>query len=163
ASRPSARRSGLAVNGRGGRGWERLPPHRQRPGRAHHPARRTHDDARPCRVAPATFPGLLGIPDARGRRWGSRHAQCKRGGHAMNFPILAVGPQPADFSGDTLLISLIKAVVILLFLLLSVLFALWFERRIIGRLQQRMGPNVSGAFGRAESVPDALKLLLKED
>src|SRR5699024_7230523 len=145
--RPPPRRAGLAGNGREARGGDRLPPHRQRPGRAHHLARRTHDDARPCRVAPATFPGLLGIPDARGRRWGSRHAQCKRGGHAMNFPILAVGPQPADFSGDTLLISLIKAVVILLFLLLSVLFALWFERRIIGRLQQRLGPNVRGPFG----------------
>ena len=81
----------------------------------------------------------------------------------MNFPILAVGPQPADFSGDTLLISLIKAVVILLFLLLSVLFALWFERRIIGRLQQRLGPNVRGPFGLVQSIPDALKLLLKED
>src|SRR5690625_563556 len=81
----------------------------------------------------------------------------------MNYPVLAQGPQMADFSNDTLLVSLIKAVAILVFLLLSVLFALWFERRIIGRLQQRLGPNVRGPFGLVQSIPDALKLLLKED
>src|SRR5690625_2908318 len=81
----------------------------------------------------------------------------------MIQPVFAVGPQMADFSNDTLLVSLLKAVVILVFLLLSVLFALWFERRLIGRLQQRLGPNVRGPFGLVQSIPDALKLLLKED
>lgn len=81
----------------------------------------------------------------------------------MNYPVLAQGPQMADFSQDTVLVSLIKGAVILVFLLVSVLFALWFERRLIGRLQQRLGPNVRGPFGLVQSIPDALKLLLKED
>lgn len=80
----------------------------------------------------------------------------------MNPPVLATGGG-ADFSADSIGLVVIKAVVILLFLLLSVLFALWFERRIIGRFQERLGPNVRGPFGLVQSIPDALKLLLKED
>jgi NADH-quinone oxidoreductase subunit H len=44
-----------------------------------------------------------------------------------------------------------------------VLFAVWFERRVIGRLQQRPGPNVHGPFGLFQSLQDALKLVFKED
>lgn len=80
----------------------------------------------------------------------------------MNPPVLAT-ETGADFSADTLGLVVIKAVAILLFLLLSVLFALWFERRVIGRFQERLGPNVRGPFGLVQSIPDALKLLLKED
>ncbi|MBZ2198027.1 NADH-quinone oxidoreductase subunit NuoH [Occultella gossypii] len=78
-------------------------------------------------------------------------------------PILARSTGAADFSNDTIWVSVLKAVAILLFLLLSVLFALWFERRIIARFQQRLGPNVRGPFGLVQSIPDALKLILKED
>ncbi|UFU02474.1 NADH-quinone oxidoreductase subunit NuoH [Ruania suaedae] len=77
-------------------------------------------------------------------------------------PVLA-SAGGADFSADTIGLVFIKAAAILVFLLLSVLFALWFERRIIGRFQQRLGPNVRGPFGLVQSIPDALKLLLKED
>lgn len=80
----------------------------------------------------------------------------------MNPPVLAA-EGAADFSGDSLGLVVIKAAAILIFLLLSVLFALWFERRIIGRFQERLGPNVRGPFGLVQSIPDALKLLLKED
>ena len=80
----------------------------------------------------------------------------------MNPPVLAA-EGGADFSGDSLGLVVIKAAAILIFLLLSVLFALWFERRIIGRFQERLGPNVRGPFGLVQSIPDALKLLLKED
>src|SRR5690625_4751693 len=80
----------------------------------------------------------------------------------MNPPVLA-SSGGADFSADTIGLVVIKAAVILVFLLLSVLFALWFERRIIGRFQERLGPNVRGPFGLVQSIPDALKLLLKED
>ena len=52
----------------------------------------------------------------------------------------------ADFSEDTWWIWLIKALFILVFLLLSVLMALWVERRVLGRMQTRWGP--SGSRGR---------------
>ena len=69
----------------------------------------------------------------------------------------------ADFSNDTIWITIVKAVVILVFLLLSVLFAIWFERRLVARFQQRSGPNWNGPFGLLQSLADAMKLLLKED
>src|SRR5690554_5750748 len=66
-------------------------------------------------------------------------------------------------ANDPLWLVVIKAVLILVFLLLSVLFAVWFERRVIGRLQLRPGPNRHGPFGLLQSVMDAMKLMFKED
>ena len=47
----------------------------------------------------------------------------------------------ADFSQDTWWIWLIKGVFILLFLIISVILMLWVERRGLGRIQTRPGPN----------------------
>ena len=69
----------------------------------------------------------------------------------------------SSLAGDSIWIVIIKAVLVLVFLLVSVLFAVWFERRVIGRLQQRPGPNVHGPFGLLQSIQDALKLVFKED
>lgn len=69
----------------------------------------------------------------------------------------------ADFSNDVFWVWLLKAVGIIVFLLLSVLIAIWFERRVVGRMQLRPGPNIHGPFGLFQSLGDAMKLLLKED
>jgi len=69
----------------------------------------------------------------------------------------------ADFSEDNGWVWLIKAVMILVFLLVSVLLAIWFERKVVARMQVRPGPNVHGPFGLLQSLADAMKLLLKED
>ncbi|GAA4725178.1 hypothetical protein GCM10023216_14340 [Isoptericola chiayiensis] len=69
----------------------------------------------------------------------------------------------ADFSADALWVSAIKAVLIIVFLLTSVLFAIWFERKLVARMQLRPGPNWHGPFGLLQSLGDAMKLLLKED
>ncbi|QAY69941.1 NADH-quinone oxidoreductase subunit NuoH [Xylanimonas protaetiae] len=69
----------------------------------------------------------------------------------------------ADFSNDNGWTFLVKAVLILVFLLVSVLIAIWFERKVVGRMQVRPGPNVHGPFGLLQSLADAMKLLLKED
>ena len=39
----------------------------------------------------------------------------------------------------------------------------WFERRVLGRFQGRLGPNRTGPFGIMQPIADALKLLTKED
>jgi NADH-quinone oxidoreductase subunit H len=75
----------------------------------------------------------------------------------------AVPPVTADFSHDTWWIWLIKAVAIVVFLLTSVLIAIWFERKVVARMQVRPGPNVHGPFGLLQSLADAMKLLVKED
>src|SRR5258705_13222263 len=43
------------------------------------------------------------------------------------------------------------------------LFLIWAARRVIGRMQQRSGPNRAGPFGLLQSLMDGLKLPLKED
>jgi len=75
----------------------------------------------------------------------------------------AVAPVTADFSQDVFWVWLVKAVGIIVFLLVSVLIAIWFERRVVARMQLRPGPNVHGPFGLLQSLADAMKLLVKED
>lgn len=80
------------------------------------------------------------------------------------FPLPTEMAQPvADFSQDTWWIWLIKAVFIVLYLILSVIFALWVERRGLGRMQTRLGPNVAGFMGFGQAFADAIKLMAKED
>ncbi len=69
----------------------------------------------------------------------------------------------ADFSNDTWWIWAIKAVAIVVMLLVFVLIAIWAERKVLGRMQTRPGPNVHGPMGLLQSTADAMKLLLKED
>lgn len=76
---------------------------------------------------------------------------------------LLTAVEVADFSNDTWWIWIIKALFIVVFLIFSVIFALWFERRLLARMQNRKGPNTVGPFGLGQSFPDAVKLLFKED
>ncbi|GAA2290738.1 NADH-quinone oxidoreductase subunit NuoH [Nonomuraea roseoviolacea subsp. roseoviolacea] len=77
--------------------------------------------------------------------------------------VLAADPTLADFGKDPLWISIIKAVMLFVFLMLGVLFGVWFERKLISRMQNRYGPNRAGKFGLLQSVADGLKMGLKED
>ena len=52
---------------------------------------------------------------------------------------------------------------IFLVLVLLTLFNIWFERRVVARMQHRIGPNVHGPFGLLQSLADGVKLALKED
>jgi len=79
-------------------------------------------------------------------------------------PALASSDNPvADFSDTPWWLSLVKAVLVLVFLIINTLLVIWFERRVIGRMQFRPGPNRAGPFGIIQSMTDGLKLLLKED
>ena len=79
-------------------------------------------------------------------------------------PALASTDNPvADFSDTPWWLSLVKAVLVLVFLIVNTLLVIWFERRVIGRMQFRPGPNRAGPFGVIQSLTDGLKLLLKED
>jgi NADH-quinone oxidoreductase subunit H len=76
--------------------------------------------------------------------------------------VLAVDDLSA-FGQDPIWLVLVKAVLIFLILVLLTLFNIWFERRVVGRMQHRPGPNVHGPFGLLQSLADGVKLALKED
>ena len=79
------------------------------------------------------------------------------------LPVAVPDYVAADFTEETWWLTLIKAVFILVFPILNVLLALWVERRGLGRMQTRPGPNVAGPLGLFQAIADAGKLLFKED
>ncbi len=62
-----------------------------------------------------------------------------------------------------LIIDIVGVMVVSTFCLLIVLFLIWWERKVIARIQDRIGPNRVGRYGLLQSVADALKLMTKED
>ena len=62
-----------------------------------------------------------------------------------------------------LFIVVVKVVGVFAFLMLSVLFIIWLERRVVAFMQTRIGPNRVGPFGLLQSLADGIKLFFKED
>ncbi|MGY1857786.1 NADH-quinone oxidoreductase subunit NuoH [Modestobacter sp. SYSU DS0290] len=79
--------------------------------------------------------------------------------------VFAAADQPTleDFGSDVWWIVLIKIVGIFAVLVLMTLFAIVFERKVVARMQQRIGPNRVGPRGYLQSLADGLKLAFKED
>ena len=57
----------------------------------------------------------------------------------------------------------VKALIVFAICVLLTLMSVWGERRIVGRMQQRPGPNRVGPFGLIQALADGVKLALKED
>jgi NADH-quinone oxidoreductase subunit H len=62
-----------------------------------------------------------------------------------------------------LLIVLVKVLVAFGILLTSVMLMIWFERKLISLMQNRVGPNRAGPLGTAQTLADGVKLFFKED
>jgi NADH-quinone oxidoreductase subunit H len=69
----------------------------------------------------------------------------------------------AGFGCDPWWLILAKVLVVFVFLVVTVLLSMWVERRVIGRMQLRVGPNRVGPFGLLQGLADGVKLALKED
>src|SRR4030067_274447 len=61
------------------------------------------------------------------------------------------------------ILNLIGVVVLASFVLIVDILLVWAERKIVARLQDRLGPNRLGPYGLIQPVADIIKLLIKED
>ena len=67
------------------------------------------------------------------------------------------------FGQDPFWVVILKAVLIFGILVVLTLFNIWFERKVVARMQHRIGPKENGPFGLLQSLADGVKLALKED
>jgi NADH-quinone oxidoreductase subunit H len=83
----------------------------------------------------------------------------------MNYPSVHLAAEPSldAFGTDNGWVIALKALLVFVFLVVFTLFNIWFERRVVARMQHRIGPNVNGPFGLLQSLADGVKLALKED
>lgn len=77
----------------------------------------------------------------------------------MTAEVLTLSETPWLFTG----VMLAKIAVAFVATLLIVAYATYAERKIIGRMQTRMGPNMTGPKGLLQPIADGLKLFFKED
>jgi NADH-quinone oxidoreductase subunit H len=64
---------------------------------------------------------------------------------------------------DPIWLVAVKSLLIFVLCVLLTLLAIWGERRIVARMQLRVGPNRVGPFGLVQGLADGVKLALKED
>ncbi|MDE1906456.1 MAG: NADH-quinone oxidoreductase subunit NuoH [Rhodospirillales bacterium] len=67
-----------------------------------------------------------------------------------------------DTNFGILILTVLKTLALVVPLLIGVAYLTWFERKVMGAIQLRKGPNVVGPFGLWQPFADALKMLTKE-
>jgi NADH-quinone oxidoreductase subunit H len=72
--------------------------------------------------------------------------------------LLGLSPETAFW-----IAALIQAAILVGFVAGSAVYFIWLERKVAGRIQDRMGPTRVGKFGWLQTLADGVKLLVKED
>lgn len=62
----------------------------------------------------------------------------------------------------SVIFGVLGSLIIIIFLLTLALFIIWIERKMVGRIQNRIGPNLVGPWGLFQNFADVLKLMTKE-
>jgi NADH-quinone oxidoreductase subunit H len=79
-------------------------------------------------------------------------------------PVLATDPLlESGLEWTPLVLILVKVLIIFVIGLVGTMFMVWFERKIIAGMQNRVGPNKAGPFGLLQTLADGMKLIFKED
>ena len=80
------------------------------------------------------------------------------------IPILSVDPMlEGDVLWAPLLVVLVKVLVVFVVGLVATMLMVWFERKVIAGMQNRVGPNKAGPWGLLQTLADGTKLFFKED
>lgn len=78
--------------------------------------------------------------------------------------LLAIDPLlEGDLFWTPLLIMLVKVLVVFVLGLVATMLMVWFERKTIAGMQNRVGPNKAGPWGLLQTLADGTKLFFKED
>ena len=78
--------------------------------------------------------------------------------------MLAIDPLlVGDLDLGAVLVVLLKVVVVFVIGLVATMLMVWFERKAIAGMQNRIGPNKAGPFGILQTLADGIKLFFKED
>jgi NADH-quinone oxidoreductase subunit H len=62
-----------------------------------------------------------------------------------------------------LIMMIVAASVLTLLGVITMMYLTWLERKVIGRIQDRLGPNRVGRFGLMQPMADMIKMFIKED
>ena len=76
----------------------------------------------------------------------------------MGDPLLSEGVDLV-----VVLIVIGKLLVVFAFMMVAVMFMVWFERKVISDMQNRIGPARAGPWGILQTLADGIKLFFKED
>jgi NADH-quinone oxidoreductase subunit H len=68
-----------------------------------------------------------------------------------------------DLDLRAVLIVLVKVVLVFGVGLVATMLMVWFERKVVAGMQNRIGPNKAGPFGILQTLADGIKLFFKED
>ncbi len=68
-----------------------------------------------------------------------------------------------DITLGDVLIVLLKVVLVFVVGLVATMLMVWFERKVVAGMQNRIGPNKAGPFGILQTLADGIKLFFKED
>jgi NADH-quinone oxidoreductase subunit H len=78
--------------------------------------------------------------------------------------MLALDPiTEGDLWSTRLILVLVKVVAIFVVGLVGTMFMVWFERKVVSGMHNRVGPNKAGPFGILQTLADGIKLFFKED
>src|SRR5512134_3999457 len=63
----------------------------------------------------------------------------------------------------TVINYVIVAIILVMMPVIATLALTWMERKVVGRIQNRIGPNRVGPWGIFQAIADAVKMMVKED